>query len=71
MKKQKKLYAVIIKASLRRDHYVKYNTSDLLDFMNFLDREYPEWKFMQVYCKQSRRQLGYYTSKDRPTTKTI
>jgi hypothetical protein len=52
------------------DHFVKYHTSNLLDFVNFLDKDYPTWRWFNVYNTKDNIQIANYTKNKRPTTKT-
>lgn len=63
-------------AKLKRSVIVKVSTSsfkkweyvdNLVSFTRFLDRDYPGWKYMNVYSRESREQIASYTQRNRPT----
>ncbi|UZR95303.1 hypothetical protein [Chondrinema litorale] len=62
-------YRCIVKVS--GEKFVKYNTSNLLDFTDFLDKKYPNWRWFNVYNKKNRKQIGSFTKKRRPNQKNI
>lgn len=64
-----KKYRVIIKAD--RDKFVKYRCSDLLSLVRFLDRQWPLWRWFNVYDKQTGDQIANYTKHKRPTSKQV
>lgn len=43
----KKKYKVVAKVS--SDHFVKYNVNNLILFTRFLDRNFPDWRWFNVY----------------------
>lgn len=67
-----KKYSCIVKIGNNPDNSakcVKYRSNDLLKFTSFLDRKYPEWKWMNVFSKQTRKQLMNFTKNKRPIGK--
>ncbi|UZR95958.1 hypothetical protein [Chondrinema litorale] len=58
-------------AKVTSEKFVKYNTSNLLDFTDFLDEKFPGWRWFNVYSKNTRKQLGSFTKKRRPDQKNI
>lgn len=46
-----------------------WHTPDLLDFQKFLDREYPNWRFYNVYIKEI--QVASFTKNNRSTAKKV
>jgi hypothetical protein len=48
---------------------LKYRLNDILKFTMFLDRKHPEWKWFNVYSKQTGIQLKSFTKNNRPTGK--
>jgi hypothetical protein len=46
-----------------------WHTPDLLDFQKFLDREYPDWRFYNVYIKD--QQIASFTKNKRATAKKV
>ena len=71
MKGDKK-YTVIVK--IGNDQFKKWNVTNLLRFTSFLDREYPNWRWFNVF-KYSKtgdgEQLSNFTNKKRPTQKYL
>lgn len=68
-KNKPKLYTVIVKVSAEK--FVKYHCSDLLSLVSFLDKNYPGWRWFNVYSQKTKTQLANFTNKDRPTSKKI
>lgn len=48
-----------------------YHTPDLLDFTSFIDKEFPDWSFFNVYDKESGLQLQSFTKFDKPRKKRL
>jgi len=46
-----------------------YHTPDLLDFQKFLDKQYPDWRFFNVYIKE--QQIASFTKNNRATSKKV
>jgi len=46
-----KTYKVIAKVS--SDKFVKYNTGNLISFTKFLDANYKDWRWFNVYNKKT------------------
>jgi hypothetical protein len=66
---QQKKYKCIAKVG--NEKFVKYRLSDLISFANFLDREWKDWRWFNVYDKQTGEQLANYTRNNRPPRKHI
>lgn len=69
---EKKKYKVIAKVDSEK--FVKYNVNDLLKFSLFLDNNFPEWRWFNVYDyvkDSSGGQIGSFTKNKRPTGKFI
>lgn len=69
-----KKYRVITKVGNNADgsaKCVKYNCTNLLSYVKFLDNNFPMWTWTNVYDKQTRIQVGSFTKNNRPTTKDI
>lgn len=67
-----KKYKVIVKVG--KDKFVKYNVNNLLLFTVFLDENFKDWKWFNVYnyTKDSTgEQVGNFTNINRPLTKFI
>lgn len=68
------LYRVIVKIGNKLSgeaHTLKYRTSNLLKFTEFLDIKWPEWRWYNVYDKKTGAQVGNFTKFDRPTKDKI
>lgn len=65
IRKTKHKYCVISKVG--NNHFVKYNTSDLIKFYDFIISKYSDYRYSNVYCKNSRLQVGTLSVKRRPT----
>ena len=50
---------------------IKHHTSDLLEYVKFLDREHATWRWFNVYSKATGLQLGSFTKNRRPTSRFI
>lgn len=64
-----KRYVCIVKVA--PEHFVKYRLNDLLKFVDFLDTKWTDWRWFNVYNKQTKEQITNFTNKRRPTTSTI
>jgi hypothetical protein len=49
---------------------LRYNTPDLLDFQRFLDKQYPEWLWFNVFDKEG-NQIANYTKNKRALTRRV
>ena len=61
-------FRIIVKTD--ESEYKKWHSKNLLSFTKFLDKSYPHWRWMNVYCADSGYQLANYTINKRPTKKT-
>ena len=64
-----KKYLCIVKLGNNPDKTakcVKYRSNDLLKFTSFIDRKYPEWKWYNVFLKETREQVNNFTKYKRP-----
>jgi ABC-type uncharacterized transport system permease subunit len=64
MEKIVKIYRVIAKVG--DDKFVKYHVNNLVSFSSFLDKNFPDWRWFNVFDKKTGIQVGNYTKKDRP-----
>lgn len=64
-----KQYKCIVKISNER--FLKYNVNNLLLFTAFLDREFPMWRWYNVYSKRTKEQLANFTKNRRPFKKWV
>lgn len=53
------------------EKFVKYHVNNLLKFTEYLDREYPDWRFINVFDSKSERQVANYTKNKRPGAKHV
>lgn len=61
--------AVIVKTGQGKTDFVKYQyVNNLVSFARFLDKQFPEWCYMNVYDRESKEQIASYTKYKRPTT---
>jgi hypothetical protein len=64
MKKIKR--TVIVKTDTK--DFVKYEyVNDLVRFTAFLNRTFPNWRFMNVFDRASREQIASFTKKNPPS----
>ena len=64
-----KKYTCIVKIRNNPDSSakcLKYRLNDLLKFTSFLDRNYPEWKWFNVFSKETKMQIMSFTKNRRP-----
>jgi len=64
-----KKYNCIVKVEY--DKIVKYHVNNLLSFVQFLDSNFKNWTWFNVYDSKTRKQITSYTKNNRPTTKTV
>ena len=60
-------YKVIAKVDDER--FVKYNVNNLMKFTAFLDRDFPDWRYFNVYQYKkddSGYQIANFTKNNRP-----
>jgi len=69
MKKQSKRYTCIVKAG--REKFVKYRLNDLVKFTVFLDRNWSDWRWFNVFDNRTRRQLANFTKNERPASPRV
>jgi len=67
MKKSKKKYKVIVK--IGNDDFKKWNVNNLVKFTSFLDRQFSDWRWYNVYQYTkdgTGKQLANFTKNKRP-----
>lgn len=66
-------YTIIAKVlNNNRFEFVKYrNVNDLVKFSEFLDQNFQNWYYFNVFDKFSRSQIGNFTKNKRPYYKRI
>lgn len=69
MMKPDKEYRCIVKVG--NDKFLRYHVNNLLKFTAFLDREWPEWRWFNVYGKKEREQVASFTKNNRPLKSTV
>ena len=71
-KNKPKKYVCTIKIGNNFDgsaNCVKYRSNDLLKLTSFIDRKYPNWKWFNVYLKETKQQILNFTKFNRPLSK--
>ena len=78
-----KRYTIIVKVNEdilpgNQPNCKKWHDNDLLKFLKFLDRDWPEWVWFKVYSnnqkltgRPEKEQLGYFNKNNRPLTRYI
>jgi hypothetical protein len=72
-----KKYTAIVKICNNKDgsaHCLKYRFNDLINFTKFLDKNWPEWKWYNVYSNIEQNkgiQLANFTKNCRPISKSL
>jgi len=64
-----KKYKCIVKVEAQK--FLKYHVNNLLSFTRFLDREYPNWVWFNVYDVNTKKQITNYTKFNKPRYKTV
>ena len=67
-----KKYKVI--AKVEADKFVKYNVNNLQLFTKFLDSNFPNWRYFNVYSYTkdgSGEQIANFTKNSRPTSRYV
>lgn len=64
-----KRYNCIVKVG--KDKFIKYRLNDLLKFVEFLDKEWTEWRWFNVYDKSNKTQIASFTRTRRPTQQQV
>jgi len=59
----------IVKIS--QTQFLKYHVRNLIKFTQFLDKDYPDWRWFNVFDKKTKNQLGNFTKTNRPTAAKI
>jgi hypothetical protein len=75
--KKRKKYISIVKLYNKNDgtaKCIKYRFNDLIKFTQFLDTNWSEWKWFNLYSNKLENkgtQLGNFTKNNKPTSKYI
>ncbi len=65
-------YKCIVKViNSEGDQFLKYRVNDLMKFCKFLDFNFPNWKWFNVYDKKTGDQIGSFTINNRPKQRFI
>jgi hypothetical protein len=64
-----KKFVTITKVS--NDKFVRYNVNDLLKFTDFLDKNFPNWRWFNVFSKETKLQIANFTKNNRPKSRFI
>ena len=64
-----KKYRVIVKVGDSK--FLKYHVNNLLKFTSFLDAEFPNWRFFNVFDYDTREQIANYTRNNKPITSKV
>lgn len=63
-----KKYKIIAKVG--KDKFVKYHVNNLLSFTSFLDLNFKDWRFFNVF-DQTGQQIANFTKNNRPGSSGI
>ena len=66
---KQKQYKVIVKVG--DDKFLKYHSRDLLSLVRFLDKDYKDWRYFNVYNGESGEQIANYTKNNKPIHKRV
>lgn len=64
-----KRYIVIAKVG--KDKFIKHRTSNLLLYTNYLDTNWADWRWFNVFDKETKLQLASFTKNRRPNNKIL
>lgn len=62
-----KTYQVIVKVG--KNKFVKYRVNNLIAFTKFIDKQYKDWRWFNVYDKKTKAQIASYTKYNKPLLK--
>lgn len=62
-------YRVVVK--ITNEKWLKYHVHSFLKFTNWLDKNFPEWKFYNVYDPKTGYQIANFTKNNRPKRNKI
>ena len=69
MKMPAKKYTCIVKTGPKK--FVKYRLNDLIKFTTFLDLNWSDWRWFNVFDNRTRVQVANFTKKHRPAWRRI
>jgi hypothetical protein len=69
MNKRQKKYTCIAKAASEK--FVKYRLNDLIKFTTFLDKQWPDWRWFNVFDNRTKTQVANFTKVNRPTRSRV
>ena len=62
---KKTLKTAIVKTG--QDHFIKYrNISNIKSLIKYLDKKYKDWRYINLYDKETKEQICSYTKNNRP-----
>ena len=68
--KKENKYICIVKVGA--DKFIKYSyVRNLMSFTNFLDKNFPAWRWYNVFWRPTGQQLASFTKNNRPTATTL
>jgi hypothetical protein len=53
------------------DKFLKYRLNDLLKFTRFLDKQWPGWRWYNVFDNRTKTQVANFTKRKRPDASRI
>lgn len=53
------------------DKFLKYRLNDLLKFTRFLDKQWPGWRWYNVFDNRTKTQVANFTKSKRPDASRI
>ena len=65
----KKVYRCWVKCD--ENDFKTWHSDNLLSFVLFLDNNYPNWRFFNVYDKKKGNELARFTKSNRPLKKQL
>ena len=63
MEQIKKMVCIV---KIESDTFLKYHVNNLLKFTDFLDEKHSNWRYFNVYDKETKQQVESFTKKKRP-----
>ena len=54
-----------------KDTHLKHHVNNLLSFTRWLDEKHPDWRYFNVFDKESEQQITSYTKNKRPKYKML
>jgi hypothetical protein len=54
-----------------KELFVRYHVNDLLKYTEFLDKQYPTWRWTNIFDKKTKEKIGNFTTRNRPLSKWL